>query len=193
VSSSPSTAVEIGVEPAASADDAAIVTAIADLINSVYLIAEAGLWVDGARRTNAAEIAELIRVQELVTARIGEDLAGVVRVHALDGGTAEFGMLAADPARRSVGVGRALVAFAEAWAVDRGFTSMQLELLVPTSWQHPSKQFLQDWYSRIGYREVKTGTLGEFYPELEPLLATPCELVVSRKVLAGGDARGRTA
>jgi hypothetical protein len=70
---------------------------------------------------------------------------------------------------------------------------MQLELLVPTSWQHPSKQFLQDWYSRIGYREVKTGTLGEFYPELEPLLATPCELVVSRKVLVGGDARGRTA
>ena len=193
MNSSPSSAVEIGIEPAASADDAAIVTAITELINSVYVIAEAGLWVDGARRTNAVEIAELIRLQELVTARIDGDLAGVVRVHALDGGTAEFGMLAADPARRSMGVGRALVAFVEGWAVERGFTSMQLELLMPTSWQHPSKQFLHDWYSRIGYRRVKTGKLGEFYPELEPLLATPCELVVSRKVLGGAGARSGTA
>ena len=189
----PSPVVEIGIEPTASADDAAIVTAITDLINSVYLIAEAGLWVDGARRTDAVEIAELIRLQELVTARIGGDLAGVGRVHALDGGTAEFGMLAADPARRSVGVGRALVAFAEASAVDRGFASMQLELLVPTSWQHPSKQFLREWYSRIGYREVRRGTLGEIYPELEPLLATRCDLLVFRKVLVGEDAGGTTA
>ena len=192
MNSSPSAALEVGIEPAASADDAAIVTAVADLINGVYMIAEAGLWVDGARRTNADEIAELILQQELVTARIGDELAGAIRVHALDGGTAEFGMLAADPARRGIGVGRALVAFAEAWAVDRGFTRMQLELLVPTSWQHPSKQFLSEWYSRIGYREVRRGTLGEIYPELEPLLATRCDLVVFRKVLVGEDAGGRT-
>jgi GNAT superfamily N-acetyltransferase len=186
VNSSPSAALEVGIEPAASADDAVIVTAVADLINGVYMIAEAGLWVDGARRTNADEIAELIRQQELATARIGGDLAGAIRVHALDGGTAEFGMLAADPARRGIGVGRALVAFAEAWAVDRGFAHMQLELLVPTSWQHPSKQFLHEWYSRIGYREVRRGPLDELYPELEPLLATPCVLVVSQKSLVVG-------
>jgi GNAT superfamily N-acetyltransferase len=193
VNSSPSAALEVGIEPAASADDAAIVTAIADLVNGVYMIAEAGLWVDGARRTNADEIAELIRQQEVATARIGGELAGAIRVHALDGGTAEFGMLAADPARRGIGVGRALVAFAEAWAVDRGFARMQLELLVPTSWQHPSKQFLREWYSRIGYREVKTGTLGEIYPELEPLLATQCDLLVFRKSLVGEDSGDTTA
>ena len=192
MTSSPTPAIEIDLEPEASADDAALMTSLADLINSVYVIAEAGLWVDGARRTNADEIAELIRQQELGTARIGGELAGAIRVHALDGGTAEFGMLAADPARRGIGVGRALVAFAEAWAVDRGFARMQLELLVPTSWQHPSKQFLHEWYTRIGYREVKTGTLGEVYPELEPLLATRCDLVVFRKVLVGEDAGGTT-
>jgi GNAT superfamily N-acetyltransferase len=113
-----------------------------------------------------------------------------VRVRALDGGTAEFGMLAADPARRGMGVGRALVSAAEAWAVERGFARMQLELLVPTSWQHPSKQFLQEWYSRIGYHEVTSGTLREFYPELEPLLATDCALVVSQKPLAAGTGLG---
>jgi len=31
---------------------------------------------------------------------------------------------------------------------------------------------------------VKTGALGELYPELEPLLATTCDLVVYRKALA---------
>ena len=188
MNSSPSAALEVRIEPAASADDAAIVTAVADLINGVYMIAEAGLWVDGARRTNSDEIGELIRQQELATARIGGELAGAIRVHALDGGTAEFGMLAADPARRGIGVGRALVAFAEAWAVDRGFASMQLELLVPTSWEHPSKQFLHEWYSRLGYRVARRGTLGESYPELEPLLATTCELVIYRKELMGVDA-----
>jgi len=184
VSTPPLDALDVGIEPADSADDAALVAAITELINGVYVIAEAGLWVDGARRTDAREIAELIRWEELVVARIGGRLVGVVRVHALDAGTAEFGMLAADPARRGVGIGRALVAFAEGWAAERGFARMQLELLVPTSWQHPSKQLLHDWYSRIGYRVVKTGALGELYPELEPLLATTCDLVVYRKALA---------
>ena len=184
VSTPPLDALDVGIEPADSADDAALVAAITELINGVYVIAEAGLWVDGARRTDAREIAELIRWEELVVARIGGRLVGVVRVHALDAGTAEFGMLAGDPARRGVGIGRALVAFAEGWAAERGFARMQLELLVPTSWQHPSKQLLHDWYSRIGYRVVKTGALGELYPELEPLLATTCDLVVYRKALA---------
>ncbi|RZS65941.1 acetyltransferase (GNAT) family protein [Agromyces ramosus] len=186
-SSSPA-ALEIGIEPAASADDGALVAAITELVNGVYVIAEAGLWVDGARRTDAREIAELVRWEELAVARIDGRLVGVVRVRALDGGTAEFGMLAADPARRGVGIGRALVAFAEAWAIGRGFGAMQLELLVPTSWEHPSKQLLHDWYSRIGYRVVRTSALGELYPELEPLLATSCDLVVYRKALEPGGA-----
>ena len=145
MTSSPPAELDVVIEPAVSADDGALVAAIADLVNGVYVIAEAGLWVDGARRTDAQEIAELIRWEELAVARIGGRLVGVVRVHALDDGAAEFGMLAADPTRRGVGIGRALVAFAEGWAAERGVASMQLELLVPTAWQHPSKQFLHDW------------------------------------------------
>ena len=177
-------ALDVGVEPAASADDRALVTEIAALVNEVYQVAEAGLWVDGARRTNADEIAELVRRQELVTARADDVVVGAVRVQRLDDGLAEFGMLAADPERRGLGIGRALVSFAERWAVERGHGAMQLELLVPTSWMHPSKEFLRAWYTRIGYREVRTGHLAELYPELAPLLATTCDLVVYRKELA---------
>ena len=186
MTSSPTPAIEIDLEPEASADDTALMTSLADLINSVYVIAEAGLWVDGARRTDAREVAELVAQQELAVARIADEVVGVVRVHGLDAGTAEFGMLAADPGHRGVGVGTALVAFAERWAGVRGFPRLQLELLVPTSWEHPSKRFLAEWYGRIGFHEVRRGPLAELYPELEPLLATPCVLVVSQKSLAVG-------
>ncbi|MEV1130207.1 GNAT family N-acetyltransferase [Agromyces sp. NPDC049794] len=176
---------DVRVEPVASADDTALVAAIAALVNGVYQVAEAGLWVDGARRTSREEIAELIRRQELVTARADDVVVGAVRVQRLDDGPAEFGMLATHPGRRGLGVGRALVSFAERWAVENGCAEMQLELLVPTSWTHPSKEFLRDWYTRIGYREVRTGHLAELYPELAPLLATTCDLVVYRKGLGG--------
>jgi GNAT superfamily N-acetyltransferase len=185
VTESPLTALVVGIEPATSVKDAKGVAAVADLINAVYEQAEAGLWVDRASRTSGPEIAELIARGQIATARSGDRVVGAVRVHALDGDAAEFGMLAADPAQRGLGIGRALVAFAEGWAVDQGLSFMQLELLVPTTWDHPSKQFLREWYSRLGYRVVRTGKLEESYPDLAPLLATPCDLVVYRKALSG--------
>ncbi|WP_173924358.1 GNAT family N-acetyltransferase [Agromyces sp. Marseille-P2726] len=183
MNTSPVTALELGVEPVASADDAELVAAIADLVNLVYDDAEAGLWFAGARRTGPQEIAELIRRRELVTARSGGRVVGTVRVQQLDDRLAEFGMLTADPQLRGVGIGRELVAFAERRARELGCTEMQLELLVPNTWSHPSKVFLRDWYARIGYRHVRTTRLDELYPELAPLLATACDLVISRKDL----------
>lgn len=183
----PLTALDLGIEPAASADDTELVNAIATLVNGVYEQAEAGLWADGASRTSPDGIATLIRSGELVTARAGGRIVGAVRVQRLDDGLAEFGMLAADPERRGIGIGRALVAFAERWASELGCSEMQLELLVPTTWTHPSKEFLRDWYTRIGYREVRIGHLAELYPELAPLLATTCDLVVYRKELHARD------
>ena len=61
---------------------------------------------------------------------------------------------------------------------------MQLELLVPRVGKHHSKVFLDGWYSRIGYRVVRTARLEEAYPDLAPLLATECDFVVYEKPLA---------
>lgn len=173
----------IGVEPAESAADAALVGLVADLVNRVYDEAEAGLWRPGAERTNPADIAALIADGQIATARDSDRVVGSVRLQALDADTAEFGMLAADPELRGRGIGRELVAFAEALAAARGARTMQLELLVPTTWTHPSKEFLRGWYERIGYRVVRTGHLAELYPDLAPLLATECDLLVLRKRL----------
>jgi GNAT superfamily N-acetyltransferase len=182
-SPSPSPAVRVGIEPPESAADGDLAAAIADLVNRVYDEAEAGLWRPGAERTTPGEIARLISAGEIVTARSGDRVVGSVRLQSLDAATAEFGMLAADPGLRGRGIGRELVAFVEALAAERGARTMQLELLVPTSWTHPSKEFLRGWYERIGYRVVRTGHLAELYPDLAPLLATECDLLVFQKPL----------
>ncbi|WP_246277980.1 GNAT family N-acetyltransferase [Phytohabitans rumicis] len=165
------------------ADDDLFVTEVVDLVNRVYAEAEKGLWLDGADRTNAPEVVAIVRTGQLAVARLDGELAGAVRVQRLDGGIGEFGMLVASPELRGVGVGRALVDFAERWAREQGLARMQLELLVPQTWTHPVKEFLHGWYTRIGYQPVRTGRLDEAYPALQPQLATPCDFVIYHKDL----------
>ena len=176
-------ATAIEVLPAAAAADGELVGEIADLVNRVYAVAEEGLWVDGFARTNPTEMAELISAGEIALSRQGGEIVGSVRVQRLEDGEGEFGMLVADPDHRGAGIGRDLLTFAEGLSRERGSTHMQLELLVPRHWKHPNKEFLHAWYTRIGYRPVRSGTIDEQYPHLAPLLATPCDFVIYRKEL----------
>jgi ribosomal protein S18 acetylase RimI-like enzyme len=162
------------------------VAGITDLINEVYAVAEDGLWTEGATRTTVDEVAELTRAGQVVVARLGGRLVGCVRVQRVDDSTGEFGMLAADPAHRGLGVGRELLRFAEQRCREEGLATMQLEVLVPKDWSHPTKEFLAAWYTRSGYRVARTGTIDETYPALAPLLATPCDFVIYEKDLAAG-------
>lgn len=180
--------VEIGLLPAGAAADVALVAALTDLVNRVYAVAEDGLWAGGAARTTEAEMAGLVAAGEIAVARVrggdGAGIVGAVRVQRLAGGEGEFGMLVAAPAYRGAGVGRELVRFAERWCHDQGLVTLQLELLVPRTWSHPVKEFLRDWYTRLGYRPVRTGSIDDSYPALAPLLATPCDFVVYHKDLS---------
>jgi GNAT superfamily N-acetyltransferase len=167
------------------AADPELVERLTGLINDVYAVAEDGLWRDGATRTTAADVARLIDARELVAATVDGELAGAVQVRPLSESTGEFGLLAADAGYRGLGVGRELVAFAESRCRERGLRAMQLELLVPREWRHPSKVFLDDWYRRMGYRVIRTTTVEDLQPALAPLLATPCEFLVYEKPLDG--------
>jgi GNAT superfamily N-acetyltransferase len=182
--------IEIQLLPAAARDEAILMERIADLINEVYAVAEAGLWTDGATRTTVDEIAELTQAGEIAVARLRGRIVGCVRIQRLDERTGEFGMLAADPAYRGVGVGRELVRFAERKCRADGLGIMQLELLVPRDWTHPTKEFLAEWYTRLDYQIARTGTIDEAYPALAPLLATPCDFVIYQKDLAADRAEG---
>jgi GNAT superfamily N-acetyltransferase len=179
--------IEIQLLSADAIDDTTLMERITALVNDVYAVAEEGLWTDGATRTTVDEVAELTRAGEIVVARLRGEVVGCVRVQRLDEITGEFGMLAADPAHRGVGVGRELVRYAERKCRADGLGAIQLELLVPRDWTHPTKEFLDAWYSRIGYRVARTGTIDEAYPALAPLLATRCDFVIYRKDLAALD------
>jgi len=170
----------------ARARDAVLVAQLADMINAAYAAAERGLWREGATRTTASEIGRLIAAGEIAVATRGGELAGSVRLRDVDPDASEFGLLAAAPARRGTGVGRALVDFAERSSRDRGLRAIRLELLLPRAWRHPSKEALKAWYGRRGYRLVGTGSIDAAHPHLAPLLATPCEIAVYEKPLRSG-------
>ena len=170
-------------EPA-TADDDGLVAHIAALINTVYVTAERGLWRNGATRTTAPELAALIRAGEIAVARRGGEIVGSVRIHDVAADTSEFGMLVAAPDRRGTGVGRELLTFAERHGRERGRRAMQLELLVPIGWSHPSKEFLKGWYGRCGYQIVRSGRIDDAHPQRAPLLATACVVEVYEKPLS---------
>jgi GNAT superfamily N-acetyltransferase len=96
----------------------------------------------------ARQVEQLLRDQALILAEHEGTVVGSVNVNLLQDGVAEFGMLVADPARRSMGIGTALVQAAEDWARRRKCHTMRLELLTPRGWTHPSKEFLREWYER---------------------------------------------
>lgn len=110
-------------------------------------------------------------------------IVGCVRIQQLDHCRGAFGMLAANPAQRGTGIGRTLLRFAEERCSARGLRVMQLELLVPRDWTHPSKAFLAGWYTRNGYRLVRTDRPEEALPHLAPHLATACGYRIYHKAL----------
>ena len=156
---------------------------IADLVNEVYATAEQGLWLPGATRTDARQIAELTRAGQIVVARLANVIVGSIRVQHLDAETGETGMLVVDRSHRGSGVGRELRRFVTGMLREQGVKTLQIELLVPRMWTQASKTFMAEWNERSGYEVVRHGAFEDQYPELAPLLATPCDFIIYNKAL----------
>jgi N-acetylglutamate synthase-like GNAT family acetyltransferase len=159
----------------------AVVEEVTAMINAAYAAGEQGMWRPDTPRIFEAEVRALLDAGELVVVRRDGVLAGCVQVHALDAATGELGLLSA--ARRDSGVGRELVALAEAWARERGLSRMQLKLLVPRTGTHPFKARLHAWYSKLGYRVTARRDFADELPESARLLNAPCDLVRYEKAL----------
>ena len=169
--------------PSSASSDTQLISEIAAMVNRVYAVAEKGMWTEAAKRTSEIEIARLIVEGELAIARMDGRLVGSIHIRNLDSTIAEFGMLAAQPDCRGLGVGRELVSFAEELSRSRGRGVMQLELLVPKEWELESKVFLKDWYVRRGYKVVGQGNINETRPYLAHLLPTICDFYIYHKKL----------
>lgn len=160
-----------------------LVSQLTAVVNAAYAIGEHGLWRAGVSRIEREVLAGIAAGGELVIARSGGVALGCVRVRELAGEAVEIGMLAADPGSQGLGVGSALMDFAEDRARCAGRTSVQLDLLVPVAGVHPAKERLARWYARRDYALVARTSVQEHYPELVVDLRVDCEMLTWRKAL----------
>ena len=174
---------EITLLPTDQAGDEALVEELVRLVNRAYAAGEAGLWLEGAKRTGPAEIADAIRGGGMLTAAAEGRIVGCACVRPLDVYTADLGLASVAPEQWGSGVGRELVRSAEELIRSWGVTTMQLELLVPKDWAHPEKERLRAWYTRLGYRVVRSAPFEQVAGHLASQLATPCEFLVFHKPL----------
>lgn len=168
---------------------------LVQMVNDVYDIAEQGMWKVKGFRTNLTEMQQFVATGELMVAKLrvmptgATSIVGCVRVRKLTSSTHDddacgsLGMLVVDPAHRGQGIGRRLVQAAEAWAVHQGLRCMQLELLKPRTWKHPTKEFNQAWYTRLGYVHQGTDSFAQEFPQIANLLATECDYTIWKKTL----------
>ena len=107
--------------------------------------------LDGERIAEA-ELAAMIAdpVERVLIAEEESGPVGCVRVADLGGGLAQLGLLAVEPLRQAAGVGRALIAAAEALARD-GFAATRLEMTVIDT-----RAELIAYYRRRGYAPAGT-------------------------------------
>ena len=109
---------------------------------------------------------------------------GSVHVRQIAEATSEFGMLVAAPDQpwhRHRSGPRRVRRAAQPSAKD--YTRSSSSSSSRETWRHPSKEFLNSWYSRIGYRVIGIGSIDDTHPHLAPLLATPCDFQVWEKPL----------
>jgi GNAT superfamily N-acetyltransferase len=130
------------------------VPALHRLIESAYRgdSAKAG-WTHeadllGGQRTDEAELRDILAdaSRVLLLGEIDGVLTGCVQVAKQGEGLAYLGLLTVDPRRQAGGLGRWLIAAAEAEAIDRfGATRMEMTVI-------RQRVELIAWYERRGYR-----------------------------------------
>lgn len=157
---------------------------VCGLINAAYLKGEAGMWRDDLPRTYPAEIVQLVNDQQLIVAEQQGAIVGTVSVKPVcRSNAAMFGMLAVAEQHTNKGIGNLLVTAAEHWARKNAMRHMQLELLAPRTWEHPAKEVLARWYSKLGYVPKANRSFHDLYPEPATYLTAPCDFTLWEKEL----------
>ncbi len=147
---------------ATSADAGAIVA----VVNAAYVVEEE-FRLKG-KRTDEEDVEAHLRAGAYLLAEDEDGLAGCVYVEATDR-SGYFGMLSVDPGRQYGGIGKQLVAAAEAWCSERGCSEMTITVV-------NARKVLFPWYEKLGYAEAGR----EPFPQPERM-TIPVEMVVMRK------------
>ena len=175
--------IEIELLATDAAGDPMIVDGLVRLINDAYSVGEAELWTAGTTRTSPDEVAELIRTGGMLTARVRRRLVGCACVRQVDPSTADLGLV---PPTAPVGRRRR----APARGHSRGADALArrehhgAEGARATRRGAAPTDRLRAWYSRRGYRIVRSVPFEEVATHSAAQLAKPCEFLIFRKPLA---------
>ena len=143
------------------------VPALTELINRAYLVEES--FVEGDR-TTAREIAAIVaQGQFLVLDDADGGLVAAVQVE-ITADRGYIGMLSVDPDHQGSGLGKRMVAVAEALCSAMGCSSMILRVV-------NIREELPPWYRRLGYSEAGTS------PFAHRSLKQPAHFIEMHKVL----------
>jgi GNAT superfamily N-acetyltransferase len=145
------------------------VPAITRLINRAYRVED--FFVDGDRIAET-EVAALAAASQLVVLD-GTDggLAAAVQVDPT-GERGTLGLLSVDPDFQGLGLGKRMVAVAEALGEAMGCRTLGLRVV-------NIREELAPWYRRLGYKET-----GATAPFTDPRATRPCHFVEMEKALA---------
>jgi ribosomal protein S18 acetylase RimI-like enzyme len=165
------------------AEDMALASVVADLVNRAYAHAETGLFRTKIDRTDAGDVMASISRRETAVALLDGVVVGSIRAATLDERTAWFGALGVDPALHGRGLGNSLVTFVEDDAAGAGTGEMQLEVF-DSEPAHPHLSRIRAWYERRGYAETSRRPIAAVYPEDAASLAVEAlDIVTMRKPL----------
>ncbi len=156
------------------------IKALCQLINNVYHDNEDALIDKSNPRTDLNQLKMIMNKKQLLIAKQNHEVIGCVQVSFLNENTSIFAMLVTNPIYQSQGIGKKLVQHAENYAKQNGCTKMHLKLLTPKEWIHEQKEFLKNWYERMGYIRQYDVPF-----ENEKFYVTPCRFTLYSKELIG--------
>ena len=95
---------------------------------------------------------------------------------------ADLGMLCVKEDQTGKGIGKLLILESEKRSKEMGCTTMRLEILSPRDWKHPTKTWLDVWYTqKMGYTKGALEDFTECFPEHAARLKDPCVFTTYHK------------
>lgn len=122
-----------------------------DIMVKAYALTEVEIWGPNYIRMPFEEFETLIEQEGIFAAMVDGQFVGSVNVYPLNDSTYSFGLLSVDSAHEGKGIGRKLIAAAEAQALKNGAEWMEIEVLRLRDKVLPFKEVLGQWYRKMGY------------------------------------------
>ena len=156
---------------------------IVNIANAVYFETEKEFWEEGYYRISTKDCLNHISEQKILVAKLNSNIIGFVLSGQKSKTTFEFSMLTTHFSHQKKGVGKLLVDKVFENAKKLGFEYLEIEVLTPKHWTHLQKEFLTQWYTRLGFNFINSFSFEEKYPTHTKFMKCELEFKLYQKTL----------